>query len=58
MLTIPVLTDARAVHWRFQGRTGTSYKRRVVIRPRKAGRFPLVVAAAGHQDHATIVVRP
>lgn len=58
VLTIPVLTDARAVHWRFQGHTGTSYKRRVVIRPTKAGTFPLVVAAAGHNESATVVVSP
>jgi hypothetical protein len=57
VLTIPVLTDARAVHWRFQGRTGTSYRRRVVIRPTKAGTFPLVVAAGGHEDRATVLVR-
>jgi hypothetical protein len=58
VLTISVLTDARAVQWRFQGRTGTSYKRRVVIRPTRAGTFPLVVAAGGHLDRATVRVRP
>ena len=58
VLTIPVRTDARAVHWRFQGRAGMSYKRRVVIRPTKAGTFLLVVTAAGHQARATVVVRP
>jgi hypothetical protein len=53
---VRVLTDARVVHWRFLGRSGTARPRHLVLRATKVGRHPLVVEANGHSARAVVVV--
>jgi hypothetical protein len=54
---VRVSTDARRVHWRFAGGTGTVGPGLLVLRaPRKPGRYRLFVEANGHGAAALVVV--
>jgi hypothetical protein len=54
--TVRVLTDARVVHWRFLGKTGTSRPRRLVLRATRLGSHPLVAEANGHSARMVVLV--
>lgn len=50
-------SDARAVHWRFAGRTGVARRGRIVLRsPKRRGVYPLVVGERGHAVRAVVYV--
>lgn len=50
-------SDAKAVHWRLAGRSGTARGGRIVLRaPKHGGTFALVVSEHGHAVRATVYV--
>lgn len=56
-LALPVLTDARRVHWLLDRGRGVSRSHTLHIRvPRKPGVYRLYVTAAGHTAKASVVV--
>lgn len=53
-----VLSDAREVQWRFDGRSGVTRQGTLRLRaPALPGRYALIVSANGHADRAVVVVR-
>lgn len=53
-----ILSDAREVRWRFDGRSGVTRSGTLRLRaPALPGRYPLIVRANGHADRAVVVVR-
>ena len=55
---VRVSTDAASYSWRFAGGRGESSARRLELpAPRKPGRYALFVAARGHGDRMTVIVR-
>jgi hypothetical protein len=58
VVRVRVSTDARAVHWRLAGRSGTARPPKLVLPvPAAKGRYTLTVSANGHRSRATVVVR-
>lgn len=58
VVRVRVSTDAKKVHWRLAGRSGTAKPRKLTLPvPSKKGRYTLTVSANGHRDRATVVVR-
>ena len=56
---VPVDTDAKRITWRLAGRSGTVTRRPLRVQaPAQPGRYTLFVAANGHADRATVMVRP
>jgi FlgD Ig-like domain len=57
-LRLRISTDAKRVHWRLGGRSGTHKPRRLTIPvPTVPGRYVLTVTANGHPAKAIVVVR-
>ncbi len=57
-LRIRVSTDAKSVHWRLAGRSGTARPPKLTLPiPAQKGRYTLTVTANGHRARATVVVR-
>jgi hypothetical protein len=58
VVRVRVSTDAKKVHWRFAGRSGTARPPKLTLRvPSQPGRYTLTVSANGHRARATVVVR-
>jgi hypothetical protein len=58
VVRVRVSTDAKRVHWRLAGRSGTARPPRLVLPvPAAKGRYTLTVKANGHRSRATVVVR-
>jgi hypothetical protein len=53
---VSVRSDARLVHWRYRGRTGTTRPGLLVLEAGRRGRSALVVEANGHRARASVVV--
>ena len=57
-MRIRVSTDAKRVHWRLAGRSGTARPPKLTLPvPAQKGRYTLTVTANGHRARATVVVR-
>jgi hypothetical protein len=57
-LRLRVSSDAKTVHWRLAGRSGTHRPPRLAIPvPVHPGQYTLTVSANGHRARATVVVR-
>jgi len=54
--SVRVLTDARTIHWQFQGRSGTARPKALTLTATKVGRYALYVSANGHSARAVVVV--
>ena len=58
VVRVRVSTDAKKVHWRFAGRSGTARPPKLTLPvPSQPGRYTLTVSANGHRARATVVVR-
>ena len=58
VVRVRVSTDAKTVHWRLAGRSGTARPPRLVLPvPSATGRYTLTVSANGHRARATVIVR-
>jgi hypothetical protein len=58
VVRVRVSTDAKKVHWRFAGRSGTARPPKLTLHvPSQPGRYTLTVSANGHRARATVVVR-
>ncbi len=58
VVRVRVYTDAKTVHWRLAGRSGTARPPKLTLPvPSTPGRYPLTVSANGHRTRATVVVR-
>jgi flagellar hook assembly protein FlgD len=58
LVRVRVSTDATSYRWRFAGDGGETRVRRLELRaPKRPGRYALFVAANGHGDRMTVVVR-
>jgi len=53
---VRVRSDARVVHWRYRGRTGTMRPGLLVVKAGRPGRAALVVEANRHRARASVVV--
>jgi len=58
VVRVRVSTDAKRVHWRLAGRSGTARPPKLSLPvPSQPGRYLLTVATNGHRARATVVVR-
>jgi hypothetical protein len=58
VVRVRVSTDAKKVHWRLAGRSGTARPPKLTLPvPSQPGRYTLTVSANGHRARATVVVR-
>jgi len=57
VVRVRVSTDAKRVHWRLAGRSGTARPPKLTLPvPGESGRYPLTVRANGHRARATVIV--
>jgi hypothetical protein len=58
VVRVRVSTDAKTVHWRLAGRSGTARPPRLMLpAPAAKGRYTLTVSANGHHARATVIRR-
>jgi hypothetical protein len=58
VVRVRVSTDAKRVHWRLAGRSGTARPPKLTLPvPSQPARYTLTVSANGHRARATVVVR-